>query len=150
MSKIPEVPTVIQGNKVFDDRGNLGFINGLDLSYFKRFYTIENHSVNFIRAWHGHLKEAKAITMVQGEALICAVQLDSTTNPNKNNEITRCVLSASNPAALFIPAGYANGFMSLSTDAKLLVLSSTTLDESKGDDYRFEFDYWNPWEITQR
>jgi hypothetical protein len=40
--------------------------------------------------------------------------------------------------------------MNLSADAILLVYSSTSLEESKGDDYRFEFDYWNPWEIEQR
>ena len=88
--------------------------------------------------------------MVKGEALVCAVELDNTTNPNKNNEVTRIVLSATSPSALYIPAGYANGFMTLSTDAKLLVFSSTTVEESQGDDYRFAYDYWNPWNITPR
>ena len=150
MPNTPKVPVVFQGNKVFDDRGNLGFINGFNVSEFKRFYLIENQSVNFIRAWHGHLKETKAIIMVKGEALVCAVELDNTTNPNKNNEVTRIVLSATSPSALYIPAGYANGFMTLSTDAKLLVFSSTTVEESQGDDYRFAYDYWNPWNITPR
>ena len=150
MSNTPKVPVVFQGNKVFDDRGSLGFINGFNVSEFKRFYLIENHSVNFIRAWHGHLKETKAIIMVKGEALVCAVELDNTTDPNKNNEVTRIVLSATSPSALYIPAGYANGFMTLSTDAKLLVFSSTTVEESQGDDYRFAYDYWNPWNITPR
>lgn len=150
MPNTPKVPVVFQGNKVFDDRGSLGFINGFNVSEFKRFYLIENHSVNFIRAWHGHLKETKAIIMVRGEALVCAVELDSTTNPSKNKEVTRIVLSATSPSALYIPAGYANGFMTLSTDAKLLVFSSTTVEESQGDDYRFAYDYWNPWNITPR
>ena len=150
MSDTSRKPKVFQGSKVFDDRGSLGFINGFNVSEFKRFYLIENHSVNFIRAWHGHLKETKAIIMVKGEALVCAVELDNTTNPNKNNEVTRIVLSATSPSALYIPAGYANGFMTLSTDAKLLVFSSTTVEESQGDDYRFAYDYWNPWNITPR
>jgi dTDP-4-dehydrorhamnose 3,5-epimerase len=150
MPNKPKVPSVFQGNKIFDDRGSLGFINGFDVSDFKRFYLIENHSVNFIRAWHGHLKETKAIIMVKGEALVCAVELNDTTNPNKDNEVTRVVLSATSPSALYIPAGYANGFMTLSADAKLLVFSSTTVEESQGDDYRFAYDYWNPWNITPR
>jgi len=150
MPNKPNVPSVFQGNKIFDDRGSLGFINGFNVSDFKRFYLIENHSVNFIRAWHGHLKETKAIIMVKGEALVCAVELDDTTNPNKDNEVTRVVLSATSPSALYIPAGYANGFMTLSADAKLLVFSSTTVEESQGDDYRFAYDYWNPWNITPR
>jgi dTDP-4-dehydrorhamnose 3,5-epimerase len=150
MPNTPKIPTVFQGNKVFDDRGSLGFINGFNISDFKRFYLIENHSVNFIRAWHGHLKESKAIIMVRGEALVCAVELDNAINPNKSNEVTRIVLSATSPSALYIPAGYANGFMTLTSDAKLLVFSSTTVEESQGDDYRFPYDYWNPWEITPR
>ena len=150
MPNKPKVPSVFQVNKIFDDRGSLLFINGFNVSEFKRFYLIENHSVNFIRAWHGHLKETKAIIMVKGEALVCAVELDDTINPNKDNEVTRVVLSATSPSALYIPAGYANGFMTLSADAKLLVFSSTTVEESQGDDYRFAYDYWNPWNITPR
>ena len=40
--------------------------------------------------------------------------------------------------------------MTLSKDAKLLVFSSSTVDESKNDDFRFPFDMWNPWVIEQR
>jgi hypothetical protein len=58
-------PTVISGGRATDDRGALGFINDLSLADFKRFYTVENHEVGFVRAWHGHLKEAKAIVVVR-------------------------------------------------------------------------------------
>jgi dTDP-4-dehydrorhamnose 3,5-epimerase-like enzyme len=75
MSSLPNLPTIFQGNRATDDRGSLGFINGFGISDFKRFYTVENHSSNFIRAWHGHLKEAKAIIVLQGSALVCAVEL---------------------------------------------------------------------------
>jgi dTDP-4-dehydrorhamnose 3,5-epimerase len=146
----PQEPALIQGNRATDDRGSLAFINGFDLSSFKRFYLVENHSSNFVRAWHGHLKEAKAILVIKGAALVCAVKMDDSINPNKSNAIFRNVLAASNPAAMFVPAGYANGFMTLTDDAQILVFSSTTLEESQGDDYRFEYDYWNPWEIVPR
>ena len=150
MSKWPVEPTLFQGSKATDDRGSLGFINGFDLSSFKRFYLVENHSSHFIRAWHGHLKEAKSILVVKGSAIVCAVKMDDPISPNKSNHVERRVLRSSNPAAFYIPAGYANGFMTLSNDTQVLVFSSTTLEESQGDDYRFEFDYWNPWEIVPR
>jgi dTDP-4-dehydrorhamnose 3,5-epimerase len=150
MTNWPSEPTLFPGNKAFDDRGNLGFINGFDISSFKRFYIVENHSKDFIRAWHGHLKEAKAIIVTKGVAIVCAVKMDDPITPSKNNEVIRKVISATSTSAFYIPAGYANGFMTLSDDAQILVFSSTTLEESQGDDYRFEFDYWNPWEIVPR
>ena len=150
MSSLPSVPTIFQGNRATDDRGSLGFINGFGISDFKRFYTVANHSSNFIRAWHGHLKEVKAIIVLQGSALVCAVEMNDSKNPNRDNPITRHVLTGNNPSALYIPAGYANGFKTLTSDAIVLVFSSTTLEESMGDDYRFEYDYWNPWEVVPR
>jgi dTDP-4-dehydrorhamnose 3,5-epimerase len=150
MSKWPKEPTLFQGSRATDDRGSLAFINGFDISSFKRFYIVENHSSNFIRAWHGHIKEAKAILVIKGTAIVCAVKMDDPISPNKSNQVERKVMSSSNPAAFYIPAGYANGFMTLSHDTQILVFSSTTLEESQGDDYRFEFNYWNPWEIVPR
>lgn len=141
---------VIAGGRAVDDRGALGFINGFDLSEFKRFYTVQNHETGFIRAWHGHLKEAKAILVLQGAALICAVRMTDTATPSKDELVKRVVLSDANTSALFIPAGFANGFKTLTPDTIILVFSSTTLDESLNDDYRFPFDYWDPWEIVPR
>ena len=145
-----KVPTTIPGGKATDDRGSLTFNNEIELNKFKRFYAIENHKQGFIRAWHGHLKEAKLFVPLRGSFLVAAVELDDPVSPSKENKIVKSVISDSNSNSLFIPAGFANGFMNLSSDAILLVYSSTSLEESKGDDYRFEFDYWNPWEIEQR
>ena len=143
-------PTVIVGGRATDDRGALGFINGFDLSEFKRFYTVENHEAGFTRAWHGHLKESKAILVLRGTALVCAVKMTDTKSPSKDEPLKRVVLSESSTSALFVPAGYANGFKTLTADALIMVFSSTSLDESLNDDYRFPFDYWNPWEIVPR
>jgi dTDP-4-dehydrorhamnose 3,5-epimerase len=143
-------PTVISGGRATDDRGALGFINDLSLADFKRFYTVENHEVGFVRAWHGHLKEAKAIVVVRGSAIVCAVRMSETVNPSKEEPVKRVVLTSSSTSAIFIPAGYANGFKTLTPDTLLLVLSSTSLQESLDDDYRFPFDYWNPWEVIPR
>jgi dTDP-4-dehydrorhamnose 3,5-epimerase len=150
MSGTSSDPYLINGGRATDDRGSLEFFNELDISKFKRFYTVENHENGFIRAWHGHLKESKVLIPLRGALLACAVKLTSTELPDKNQEVFRQVLSASNPKALFIPPGYANGFKTLSQDSLVMVLSSTTLEESLGDDYRFPFDYWNPWHVEPR
>jgi dTDP-4-dehydrorhamnose 3,5-epimerase len=147
---LPTVPTLLHGAASVDDRGVLTYINGFPLQSYKRFYTVSNHSQGFVRAWHGHMLESKTLFVLQGSILACAVKMTDVKSPDKNQEITRVVLDSRNPAALFVPSGFANGFMSLTADSTLLIFSSTTLEESKGDDYRFPFDYWNPWEIVPR
>ena len=140
----------IPGGKAFDDRGSLSFINDLDLSIFKRFYIVENHAQGFVRAWHGHKKEAKAVVVVAGAALVAAVKIDNWDKPSKDLDVQRVVLSAEKPGALLIPAGYANGFMTLTEGAKVMFWSTSTLEESAADDIRFDANYWNPWQIEAR
>jgi dTDP-4-dehydrorhamnose 3,5-epimerase len=145
-----QIPTVIDGKLFVDDRGTLSFLNELSFNGIKRFYVVENHTKNFVRAWHGHMKEAKAFVAIEGSFLLGAVEMSDNLNPSKNSEVTRVVLSASNPQAFLVPPGFANGLMSLSEGAKLIVFSSSTLEESQGDDYRFPYDYWNIWQIENR
>lgn len=142
--------TNIPGGKAFDDRGSLSFINDFDISIFKRFYIVENHAQGFVRAWHGHKQEAKAVVVVAGAALVAAVKIDNWEKPSKDLDVQRVVLSSEKPGALFVPAGYANGFMTLTEGAKVMFLSTSTLDESAGDDFRFDATYWNPWQIEAR
>lgn len=150
LSEFPKVPTVINGGCAVDDRGMLSFVNGFPLQNYKRFYTVSNHSKGFIRAWHGHMLESKTLFILKGSVLACAVKMTDKTKPDKNQSVDKFVLTVNNPVALQIPPGYANGFMSLTDDALLLILSSTTLVESLNDDFRFPFDYWDPWEIVRR
>ena len=104
----------------------------------------------FIRAWHAHKKEAKYVMVVSGAALVGAVQIDDWDNPSRDAQVHRHVLSARAPSVLFIPAGYANGFMSLAEDTKILFFSTRTLEESLGDDIRYDARYWNPWTVEER
>ena len=140
-------PVLLEGGLSVDDRGEVGFVNEFDMNSVRRFYSVCNHRTGLIRAWHGHKKEKKFITVVNGAAIVAAVLIDNWQNPSKDLYIHRYVLSAKKPSVLFIPNGYANGSMTLKEDTKLIVFSSSTLEESEGDDIRFEADYWNPWEI---
>ena len=111
---------------------------------------IENHSNGFIRAWHGHKKEGKFVLVVKGSALVGAVKIDNWENPSKNLEVKRFVLSENNPAILYIPKGYANGFKSLSNDLKIVFYSTSSLEEAMEDDYRYGAYHWNPWKVEER
>ena len=143
-------PLLIEGGLSVDDRGEVGFVNEFDMQSVRRFYTVCNHKVGLVRAWHAHKKEKKFVTVVNGVAIVAAVCIDNWQNPSKDLHVHRYVLSAKKPTVLFIPKGYANGFMTLTEDTKLIFFSTATLEESEGDDIRYEADYWNPWEIIER
>lgn len=142
----------LQGGISIDDRGLLRYVNGFDMSKIKRFYQVENFSLNTIRAFHGHMKEEKFVFVTSGTVLVCLVKLTDTKKPSKTEPVDRVVLSARNPQILTIPSGYANGFKVLEKNTSLIFFSTSSLDESKGDDYRFSYDYWGKevWEVENR
>ena len=142
--------TLIKGGTATDNRGTISFVNDFNFENVRRFYMIENHKRGFVRAWHGHKEESKYFTVVSGAFLICGIKINKWDNPSKNLKIEQFVLSEKAPAILHIPEGYVNGFMSLTENAKLIVFSSSKLDDSLNDDIRFEAHYWNPWKIEER
>lgn len=145
-----ESPRLLEGGKVVDDRGSVAFANGFDFAGVRRFYLIENHRQGFVRAWHAHRREAKYVMVVSGAAVVAAVAIDDWERPSKSAEVHRFVLSAERPAVLYIPPGHANGFMSLTPDAKLMFFSTATVDESREDDVRFDARYWDVWSVEER
>lgn len=133
----------IEGALFADDRGFLRFVNDFDFSDVKRFYQVENHKQGFVRAWHGHMKEAKYIYVSKGSALVGIVDL-------KTNKVDKFTLTSQKPTILYVPPGYANGFKTLEQNTIIMFFSTSSLEESKGDDYRFEWDKWNIWEEQYR
>ena len=136
-------PKIINGGVAVDDRGYVRFVNEFDFDQVKRFYQVSNHRKGFIRAWHGHLKEGKYVYVSSGTALVGIVDME-------NEELSKFVLSSTNPKILWIPPGYYNGFKSLEDNTSILFFSTSTLDESLDDDIRKDFDHWNIWEENYR
>lgn len=143
-------PRLLEGGTAIDERGEVGFVNDFAFPGIKRFYTVRNHRMGFVRAWHGHRYEEKFLLAVHGVFLVAAVEVDDWIHPARDAKVWRFVLSAQNPAILHIPAGYANGSMSLTEDAKLIIFSSSTLQESQADDIRFPPRYWDIWALEER
>jgi dTDP-4-dehydrorhamnose 3,5-epimerase len=141
---------LIRGGVAVDARGEVSFVNDFNFAGVKRAYLVSNHRSGFVRAWHGHKNEAKYVSVVKGAALIGAVKVDDWEIPSPDLKIVSYTISEKSPSVLFIPAGYANGFMSLTDDAKLMFFSTSTLEESLGDDYRFDARLWNIWDIEER
>ncbi|MDP3685636.1 MAG: dTDP-4-dehydrorhamnose 3,5-epimerase family protein [bacterium] len=145
-------PQIISGDLAVDDRGLVRFINAFRFQDVKRFYCVENFSLDTVRAFHGHQHEAKHITVVRGSAIIAAVPFDDPRMPRKDVPVERFIVSAAKPAIVSIPPRYANGFKALEQQTVLLVFSTATVEESKTDDYRFPADYWGTqvWEVPSR
>lgn len=143
-------PYTIEGNSIVDDRGMVSFINAFSFKGVKRFYQVVNHQAGFVRAWHAHKKEAKYVYVSSGSAIVAAVKIDNWTSPSTDIPIYRFVLSSHKPTVLYIPSGYANGFKTLTPDAVLIFLSTLTVEESRGDDIRYDAHLWNPWDIIER
>lgn len=143
-------PMLIRGGLAVDDRGVVSFVNDFAFEVVRRFYVVSNHRSGFVRAWHAHRRETKYFTIVEGTALVCAVQIDDWAQPSRDLKVHRHVLTAEQPAVLHVPAGFANGFMTLTMATKVVVFSTATLEESREDDVRYEAYYWNPWEVVER
>jgi dTDP-4-dehydrorhamnose 3,5-epimerase-like enzyme len=122
----------IDGGLFADDRGFLRFVNGFDFSKIKRFYQVEKHK-----------KEGKYIYVASGTALIGLVNLET-------EEVSKFTLTSQKPCILCVPPGYANGFKTLEDNTIIMFYSTSTLEESKGDDYRFDWDKWDIWQEDYR
>lgn len=144
-------PRIINGGLATDDRGSVRFVNDFNFEGVKRFYQVQNHRAGFIRAWHGHHKEGKYVYVAKGSALVGAVAIDMIINKDINqSNVFKTVLSSNNPKVLFIPAGYANGFKSLEEGTIIQFFSTNTLEESLGDDIRFDYNLVNIWNEEYR
>jgi dTDP-4-dehydrorhamnose 3,5-epimerase-like enzyme len=141
---------LLRGDLAVDDRGSVGFVNDFTFDDVCRFYTVANHRPGFVRAWHGHRREAKYVMAITGAALVCCVEIDDWDAPSRDLEIERFVLDEDKPSVLRVPPGYVNGFMTLTPGAKLIFFSTARLDESQGDDIRFPARYWDPWNVEER
>jgi len=143
-------PELIGGDLAVDDRGSVSYVNSFHFEGVRRSYLVANHHSGFVRAWHGHRHEAKYVTCVSGAAVVGAVPIDNWEQPSRDLKPFRFVLTSERPAVLFIPPGYANGFLSLTNDTRLLFYSTATMEEAREDDVRWEARYWDCWQVVER
>jgi dTDP-4-dehydrorhamnose 3,5-epimerase-like enzyme len=133
-----DVTKLILGGISVDDRGSVRFVNDFKFEGVKRFYQVENHSKGFIRAWHGHKKEGKYVYVPSGTALIGVVDMET-------EKIEKFILSSKSPRVLYVPPNHFNGFKSLEDNTVILFFSTSSLEESLGDDIRESHDKWDIW-----
>ena len=116
-------PKIIKGNHHTDHRGTLSFNNDFNSFGVKRVYTIENESLDFVRAWQGHQIEQRWFVAVVGSFRIKLVPIDNWENPSKDLPIFEFVLTTENFDVLHVPAGFASSIQALEEKSKLLLLA---------------------------
>lgn len=138
-----DFPLLLKGQKHIDRRGVLVFNNSLDLSKYCRAYEIENTAEQPKRAWHGHQFESKIFIALEGRVKIGAVKVTDWTNPDPAEVPVCAEIKAGTMDAFFVPGGFANAILSLQPKSRVLVFSTSSLEESLLDDYRFHIDFWS-------
>lgn len=162
-------PQLIKGAVHVDDRGMVTFCNDFDMSEVKRWYMLENYQQGYVRAWHGHIKEAKWVTCVSGAAVEAVMKIKKMVpggereHPNDliaNCKKTKELFFVSEPErytlhpngdVLYVPPGYANGHMNLVQGTRLIHFSNLLHEDTVGDDVRFDSSiHGQVWEVEPR
>jgi dTDP-4-dehydrorhamnose 3,5-epimerase-like enzyme len=134
-------PTLISGNCHQDQRGQLFYNNDFDATSIKRMYVIENHSVDFVRAWQGHKIEQRWFSAVQGRFKIQLIAIDNWDKPRENSLRVEYHLHSEKLDILHIPAGYISSIQALEEKSKLVVMSDYHIGEIR-DEFRYPADYF--------
>jgi dTDP-4-dehydrorhamnose 3,5-epimerase-like enzyme len=124
----PEVGGVL---RYIDDRGYLDQLYAQDLPFkIKRIYSTLTRK-GIIRGMHGHKKEWKALFIIQGTVKVV-------TEAMSKNKYTKqsTILSDDEGRMVIIPPKWYHGYMPLTDEAIVMIISSATLEESKNDDFR--------------
>lgn len=134
-------PSLISGNCHQDERGQLFYNNDFDTTCTKRIYVIENHSIDFVRAWQGHKVEQRWFSAISGGFKIQLIAVDNWDTPSENLPRIEYHLHSEKLDILHIPAGYISSIRALEEKSKLVVMSDYHLGELN-DEFRYPTDYF--------
>ena len=135
------MPSLISGNCHKDPRGLLFYNNDFDLTNIKRMYVIENHSIDFVRAWQGHKIEQRWFSAIQGRFKIQLIAIDNWEKPTQNLSRLEYILKSETLDVLKVPAGYVSSVQALEEKSKLVVMADYHLGELN-DEFRYPTDYF--------
>ena len=132
---------LIETPKIEDDRGffhkiyNFDEFNKLDLNFIpkEQFFSVSNKNV--LRGMHFQINQyaqAKLVSCLSGKILDVIVDLRN--NSESFKKVIAVELDSRKPYALFIPIGFAHGFVSLQEKSIMQYLTSTVynIDFDKG------------------
>lgn len=151
IKKNPKEELIINDQKIEPTKAQIygddrGYFFGINFhSDAKRAYIITNHHKGVVRAFHGHKKESKVFYVLKGAFKIIIIDMAT-------GDWKIFTLAEKGNNMLKIPASVYNGFVSLTDDSELFVVSNSTFEESKNDDFRIPYDILGKevWEVQHR
>lgn len=132
----------IQGGIAKDERGQIRFVNDLDMTLVKRFYIIKNADAELIRGWRAHRIEQRWFYVISGSFVIDIVAIDNWDEASKDLPVRKEIIDSKENKILHLSAGYATAFQALEADSELLVFSDYPIENAKNDDYTYPLDYF--------
>jgi len=133
---------ILNGGSAKDARGEIRFVNDLDMSEIKRFYLIKNLDLSVVRGWRGHRRESRWFYSIAGSFRIDLLKIDDWETPSNDIEIIRQNLTSENHQMLHIPPGYATTIQALEHDSELLVFANSKIEDALADDFTWPLTYF--------
>ena len=110
---------------------------GITFVLKESFYSVSvNHVIRGMHFHHPPYDHAKIIYCTHGKIL--DVALDLRKQSDTYGQFTTCELSFDNHTAMYIPSGFAHGFLTLSTEACTCYLVSGEYNSGADDGIRFD------------
>ena len=125
-----EIPTICGLNSVADERGEVARLfqaedfNSMDLQH-NYVLSVLNYRKGTVRGMHMQVEphaEKKRLTVIEGSIL--DVLIDLRPESATYGSAYTCLLSATNPAVLTVPEGFAHGYQTMSSNSRVLYLIS--------------------------
>ena len=136
-----QLPKIIIGDLITDNRGTINYNNSFDASKIKRMYIIQNNNIDFVRGWQGHKIEERWFLVIEGSFEINLIRVDNWKTPSKFLKSDKYILSSEKMDVLHVPPGYISSIRSNEQASKLLAMSNYKNGEVN-DEYRFHIDYF--------
>jgi len=133
---------IITGGIARDQRGQVRFVNGFDMSAVRRFYIIRNEDAEVVRGWRGHRIEQRWFYVLSGAFAIDLVRVDNWERASKGLPIRRECLAEDEHKLLWVPEGYGTAFQALKADSELLVFANFGIDNLENDNHTWPIDYF--------
>lgn len=122
-------PKIFKGDCFTDERGIIRYNNCVDFGQIRRFYEIENSSVDYIRGWNGHKVEQRWFMVSFGEIEVNIVSIENIEKNDFTNNVLSYTLNAKSKDILYVPPGYATSIKQKSVGAKIIAMSDYLMGE---------------------
>lgn len=109
--------TIIKGGAVTDLRGIIRFVNDFDMGLIKRFYIIENATLDIVRGWRGHAIEQRWFYALTGAFRLDTVKPDDWSAPSQHLPVDSLTLTSQESEILHVPSGYCTAIQSIQPES---------------------------------